>query len=159
MEQLAKMLGDTAETVAQFHRPLSKQLLQDILEELDEGDLIVYPKYPAECSYFYIEVEICVYFPDRHPRLQRSLQPECYAQVIAFVNSEDCAGAVRCSPHQPRTPEGLNKLLHWAQETVANLKRRGGYCQPCLALEPPRKRLRVHGQTRCVRCFLEEHLE
>ena len=159
MEQLAKMLGDTAEIVAQFRHPLSRQLLQDILEELDEGDMIVYPKYPAECSYFYMEVQIQVCFPSRFPRLERSLQPECYAQVAAFVHSEDCAGAVRYSPHQPRTPEGLNKLLHWAQETVANFKRRGGFCRPCLALEFPRKRLRVHGQTRCGGCFLEEHLE
>ena len=153
MEQLAKMLGDTAEIVAQFRHPLSRQLLQDILDELDDGNLFL----SVKCQYFRIEVRLGVVF-DR-PDLGRSLQPECDAQVVAYSNNDDWGFDVKASPQQPRTPEGLNKLLHWAQETVANFKRRGGFCQPCLELEPPRKRLRVHGQTRCVRCFLEEYLE
>ena len=153
MEQLAKMLGDPAEVVAQFRHPLSRQLLLDILDEHNDGDLYLNVK----CQHFRLEVQIHVVF-DR-PDLGRSLQPECDALVVAYASDDDWSGAVRRSPPQPRTPAGLNKLLHWAQETVANFKRRGGFCQPCLELEPPRKRLRVHGQTRCVECFLQEYLE
>ena len=62
----------------------------------------------------------------------------------------------RFSGCKPCTVAALREIIEWAQQKVAMVKRRGGWCLDCDRDEYglPVKRLRVHGQLYCAECFV-----
>jgi hypothetical protein len=50
------------------------------------------------------------------------------------------------------TPDGLLRAIVESKEIFAQLRR--GYCETCLALQPPKKKLKIKGLPACALCVL-----
>ena len=58
----------------------------------------------------------------------------------------------------PDSKQGVKDAFEYLKESVAYMSRRG-FCGACLALERPRKCLRIQGADVCGQCLLKKAIE
>ena len=150
--------------------PWSDQLLQDVLEELGWDDDIdtQFHMQPPRANFGDDVSDIGVIIT-RRPVRRRGRRDfllcatVCARPKLDFIDPNTWTWPLRrCSGCKPCTVAALREIIEWAQQKVAMVKRRGGWCVNCDQDEYTRglgiKRLRVHGQPYCAECFVRRSL-
>ena len=161
--QLSRALGDAAASVEQFAElapgiPWSPQILDGLYDQLlDKGGYEV--TITTLPGYAQVTAAITCEYDEKggEPVILGFL-----ADVLVFRGIPDTPHP---HPHEhpyipkskcfPNSKQGLKDAFDFLKESV-NQVARTGFCDDCLALERPRKRLRIQGADVCGECLLKK---
>ena len=165
--QLSRALGDAAANVEQFAElapgiPWSPQILDGLYDQLlNRGRYAVtittlpgYAKIIAAitCEYkrtrgetviegYLADLECYKGIPDTPPP-----PPHAYPYEQPYIPKSKCS---------PSSKQGLKDAFDFLKESVNHVARTS-FCDDCLALERPQKRLRIQGAGVCGECLLKK---
>ena len=157
--QLSRALGDAAANVEQFAElapgiPWSPQILDGLYDQLlDTGDYeVTITTLPG-----YAKITAAVACDYKRKGMQGfRAHVECYSGIPDTPPPYPCEIPYRArNKCFPNSKQGLKDAFEFLKESV-NQVARTGFCDDCLALERPRKRLRIQGADVCGECLLKK---
>ena len=161
--QLAQTLGDAAPSVVQFTElapgiPWSPQILDGLYDQLlnrgrYEVTITTLPGYDKV-----IAAITCEYKRKKGDTVTKGFLAEvqCYRGIpdTPHARPHEDLYVPRCKSF-PNSKQGLKDAFDFLKESVNHVARTS-FCDDCLALERPQKRLRIQGADVCGECLLKQ---
>ena len=134
---------------------MSRQLLQDILDDinLQWDDVYTGTKVYGSMKFKWGIMKTL----STHQRKNKNMILRTWVKVEEVDDDNvplRIVWPIRHADEQPASTEGMWKQIQFVQQTIANMRRRGGFCTLCDAKQPPRKKLRAHGKFTCCECYV-----